>query len=57
MIWPFHENQKCVWLENTSEKRCIMLSAESLYIKWINDTHCWDWITSPGSRYCISMMI
>ncbi|CAG7895112.1 unnamed protein product [Brassica rapa] len=45
------DGKKCVWLENTSGKRCIILSAESLYIKWINDTHCWDWITSPGSRF------
>ncbi|KAF8117021.1 hypothetical protein N665_0012s0036 [Sinapis alba] len=45
------DGKKCVWLEKTSGKRCIMLSGESLYIKWINDTHCWDWITSPGSRF------
>ncbi|MCH90741.1 F-box protein PP2-B1 [Trifolium medium] len=38
-------------LERNSGKKCYMLSARSLAIVWGDDTHYWNWIAMPDSRF------
>ncbi|KAL1222719.1 F-box protein PP2-B10 [Cardamine amara subsp. amara] len=45
------DGKKSFWLEKSSGKKCIMLSAMSLSIIWGDTPHYWKWIPSPESMF------